>query len=265
MDCKNCHKTLRDTQKFCDDCGAKVIRNRLTPKVLLTQVNEQFLSLDNTFLRTFIDLFKKPDIVIDGYINGTRKKYIDVITFYAVSLTILGFQMFLLQKLFPEFLESSNNAFTDNFKVSSDGNDMASANFSNVMNNYQGVVFSIFMPLMAIGTWVVFMGKQKHNYTEHVVINLYIAAQTIFFSAIIFIFLAVINVLDFLTATFIVSIPTILYGAYVFKKIYQSSYINALLRYLAAYIIYMIVFTVIIVLIVIIALIYALLTGKINL
>ena len=79
MNCKNCNKPLNAIQKFCDDCGAKIIQNRLTPKVLAAQVNEQFISIDNKFLRTFIDLFKNPEIVIDGYINGTRKKHIDVL------------------------------------------------------------------------------------------------------------------------------------------------------------------------------------------
>jgi hypothetical protein len=73
-----------------------VIRNRLTPKVLAEQVNEEFLSIDNKFLITLIDLLKKPEAVIDGYIHGLRKKYIGVIPFYAISLTILGFQTFLL-------------------------------------------------------------------------------------------------------------------------------------------------------------------------
>ena len=54
MHCKNCHKPLSDEQNFCDDCGAKRIRNRLTPKILAAQINEQFISIDNKFLRTFI-------------------------------------------------------------------------------------------------------------------------------------------------------------------------------------------------------------------
>lgn len=73
MNCKSCNNTLRDTQNYCDDCGAKVIRNRLTPKVLATQVNKEFISFDNKFLKTFIDLFTKPEVVINGYINGTQK------------------------------------------------------------------------------------------------------------------------------------------------------------------------------------------------
>ena len=79
MNCKNCNNNLRDSQRFCDECGAKVIQNRLKPKVLAQQVNEQFLCVDNKFLRTFIDLFRTPEAVIIGYINGTRKKYIDVV------------------------------------------------------------------------------------------------------------------------------------------------------------------------------------------
>jgi len=75
VNCKNCHNTLRDTQKFCDECGAKVIYNRLKPKIIAQQINEQFISIDNKFLLTFIDLFKIPETVIVGYIDGTRKKY----------------------------------------------------------------------------------------------------------------------------------------------------------------------------------------------
>ena len=98
MDCKNCNNTLRDTQKFCDECGAKIIQNRLQPKVLAQQVNEQFISIDNKFLRTFVHLFKQPETVIVGYISGTRKKYIDV--FVLLSSFGLLYFFFDLLKLF---------------------------------------------------------------------------------------------------------------------------------------------------------------------
>ncbi|PHR71636.1 MAG: hypothetical protein COA67_06375 [Lutibacter sp.] len=70
--------------------------------------NEQFLNYDNKFLQTFIHLFTKPEVVIDGYINGTRKKYVNVISYFAIAITLSGLQMFILNKFFPEMLDFSS-------------------------------------------------------------------------------------------------------------------------------------------------------------
>ncbi len=265
MNCKNCNKVLSDTQKYCDECGAKVIRNRLTPKVLAIQVNQEFLSLDNKFLRTLICLFTTPEDVIGGFIDGTRKKYINAITYYAISLTLLGFQMFLLKQFFPEFLEPQFEAFKETFKVSGTGNENPFANYGDFFSNSQGIFFSVLMPFTAIGTWLTYLDKRKYNYTEHLVINLYITAQTIFVNFVVVIIMAVFNVFDYLIASIIITPPIILYGAYVFKRLYNLSYINSLVRYIGAYIMYTIVFSIIIAIISVIAIIYLFATGKINL
>ena len=75
MNCKNCNNTLKENQRFCDYCGSPILKNRLTPKILLRQINEEFLSIDNKFLQTFLVLITKPEEVIDGYLNGLRKRY----------------------------------------------------------------------------------------------------------------------------------------------------------------------------------------------
>ncbi len=98
MDCKNCHTNLKDTDDFCNTCGAKVVRNRLTIRNLFAHFSEQFLNYDNKFLQTFIHLFTKPEAVIGCYINGTRKKYVNVISYFAIAITISGLQMYILNK-----------------------------------------------------------------------------------------------------------------------------------------------------------------------
>lgn len=264
MNCKNCNKVLVDSQKYCDECGAKVIKNRLTPKVLAAQVNEQFLSIDNKFLQTFTALTVKPDKVIDGFINGQRKTYINVVTYYAVSLTILGFQMFILKNFFPEFLESQGTFFDESFKMGANGNNNPFENLPDLFNNYQGVFFSIFMPFIAVGTWLVHLDKRKYNYTEHLVINLYLTAQTIYFSFFIFMVMAALNIKDYIFTTIIITLPLLLYGAFVFKKLYTTRFIKAFIKYCAAYMIYMIVFSVIMFAITIVFVIYLISTGKFN-
>jgi hypothetical protein len=264
VNCKNCDKTLSISQNFCDECGAKIIRNRLTPKVLLHQINEQFLSIDNKFLRTFIDLFKKPDDVIAGYINGTRKKYIDVLTYYAIALTILGFQMFLLTNFFSEFIDPQNGVLGENFKTINDNPKNPLNNYPDVMNNYQGIVFTILMPFIAVGTWLMYIDKRRHNYTEHLVINLYVTAQTIFFNFVILMSCAIFDIQDFLIASSIATVPVLIYGAFVFKRLYKSTFFNALMRYIVAYIIYIIAFLIVTIVTTIIIIAYLVATGKLN-
>ena len=82
MECKNCSNQLSTNSDFCNSCGAKVIRNRLTLKNIFEHIIETFFNYDNKLLRTFIDLFKKPEKVIDGYINGVRKRYVNPISYF---------------------------------------------------------------------------------------------------------------------------------------------------------------------------------------
>ncbi len=105
MDCKNCHTPLSENADFCNSCGGKVIRNRLTIRNLFEHFTETFLNYDNQFLQTFIYLLKKPWDVIDTYISGTRKKYISPLSFFAISLTLSGVYLFVVQKYFMDYFE----------------------------------------------------------------------------------------------------------------------------------------------------------------
>ena len=117
MECRNCAQEFENTKNYCPDCGARVIRNRLTAKALTTQFSEEFLSYDNKILKTFIDLFKAPETVINAYINGTRKKYIGVAQYFAISLSLVGLQVFLMNTIFKDalnfdlpFMDATKNA-----------------------------------------------------------------------------------------------------------------------------------------------------------
>lgn len=90
MNCKNCNTSLTLESDFYNCCGAKVIRNRLTIKNLFEHLIETYLNYDNKFLQTFIGLIKCPENVIGSYVFGVRKKYINPLSFLAISLTLSG-------------------------------------------------------------------------------------------------------------------------------------------------------------------------------
>ena len=107
MNCKNCEGSLRTDYSYCSNCGAKVIRNRLTIKNLWYDVTERFFNVDNTFLKTFLHLFSKPEVVVDSYVKGVRKRYLNPIAYFTIALTLSGILLYILKKFFLKDIDFS--------------------------------------------------------------------------------------------------------------------------------------------------------------
>ncbi|WP_178983686.1 DUF3667 domain-containing protein [Winogradskyella helgolandensis] len=247
MNCKNCNNTLKESQKFCDECGAKIIQNRLKPKVLAQQVNAQFISIDNKFLRTFIDLFKQPETVIIGYIDGTRKKYIDVLQYFAISLTLAGIQVFLITTFFKEALTFSPEFITTIENMpEQDINPMASFN-PDIFTKYQGLIYILGVPVSALATWLVYylFGNKRFNFTEHLVLNLYYSAQIIIITA-VFSILFLVTGMNYLIVSSLLGLPTFIYLAYILKKIFKEDFWNTIAKFLIVMAFYVVIYFIII-------------------
>jgi hypothetical protein len=171
MDCRNCNNQLPENSDFCNLCGGKVIRNRLTFKNLFQYFTETFFNYDNKLLRTFIDLFKKPEEVIENYVSGVRKRYVNPVSFFGIILTINGLNVFLIQKFYKKYvdaaefakdIESANNEFTQKITVLT----------SDISLEYASLFFSLLIPIAALISLIVFFNK-KYNYTEHIILYLY--------------------------------------------------------------------------------------------
>ncbi|WP_299099360.1 DUF3667 domain-containing protein [uncultured Winogradskyella sp.] len=235
MNCKNCNNTLRESQKFCDECGAKIIQNRLKPKVLVAQVNEQFLCVDNKFLRTFIHLFTKPEMVIVSYIDGTRKKYIDVLQYFAIALTLAGIQLFIMSTFFKESLDFQSG-FVDGLNSSSSQKDNPFKNINtDFFSKSQSILYILFVPFYAFGTWFTYyiLNERVYNYTEHIVINLYYNAQIIILTAVFGTLFAIIGV-EYYIVSLALFIPTLLYLFYILKRVFKDTFWAAFLRFIIA-------------------------------
>ncbi len=215
MLCKNCNKDLNPDTNFCGLCGAKVIRNRLTIKNLFEHFSETFLNYDNKLLQTFITLFTKPEVVIESYIQGTRKKHVDVISYFAIALTLSGFQMFISNKFFPELM---NVDF-----LAQKGAEDFQRNNMNFVQEYQSFVYMLIVPGYALISKIVFFDYKKYNYTEHLVANMYITTHLAICSSIL-VFLALFFGINFGIIS-LISIPAqILCTAYYFKRLFSLSF-----------------------------------------
>ncbi len=224
MTCKNCNTSLSTESDYCHVCGGKVIRNRLTLKNLFEHISETFFNYDNKLLRTFLTLFKKPGDVISGYINGTRKKYVNVISYFALAITLAGLQVFVIQKFqtdvpfydtTTEIGQKQQALFDKIFKFTSD---------------YQSLIMMLYIPFYALLARIVFLKNNKLNYTELLVVFLYAQAQMSISIGIITIIVVPLNIVSFATMGFIIMPLQILYFTYCLKQVYGLNNTQTLIK-----------------------------------
>ncbi|WP_298239131.1 DUF3667 domain-containing protein [uncultured Algibacter sp.] len=238
MHCKNCNTSLSTESNYCNACGGKIIRNRLTLRNLFEHFGETFLNYDNKFLQTFITLITKPENVIGSYIKGTRKKYVNVINYFALALTITGLEWFILKKYFPESIDLSNLTFGAS-------KNMSNSIFQTIQEN-MSIVMMLFVPGYGIISRLVFFNRKEFNYTEHIVIFMYILAQLSILGTIL-------NLVGVMTGTSIgqlayINLPLqILYSAYCLKRLYKLSFTDIVIRTLLFVAIFIFLYIVIVI------------------
>jgi hypothetical protein len=222
LNCKNCHNELTTDSEFCNSCGGKVIRHRLTFKNLFEHITETFFNYDNKLLRTLIDLFRKPEAVIGGYIEGVRRRYVNPISYLALALTIGGVYIIVLKKFFP-------NAMTEMSAIGAEGQEETMIKITNTIQEYYSIVMVLFVPLYALLGRLVFINRKEFNYTEHIVMAMYVMAQFTLVSSFLNIVLLVLHIPSSLLGSASIFLQMV-YFAYCYKCIYKLSFGGLVLR-----------------------------------
>jgi len=223
--CRNCQKNLDPGAAFCSACGAKIIKNRLTIKNLLEDLNDRFLNIDAGFPKTFIALFTKPEDVIGGYIEGVRKKYLSAFGYFALSLTVAGIYVFILREYFLD-------TFLENFKLAEGQSEeelSAIKDFTIKINEYQALLSILSIPLLALISRIVFWNYKNYNYLEHIVIYLYAFSHI----NLVFYILLVLTMWSPSLYTYFSLISVIgylFYLCYVLKRIYRLNTASLILK-----------------------------------
>jgi len=210
MECKNCSSLLETANNFCPNCGAKVIRNRLTFKNLWYDISERYFDLDNTFLRTFKHLFTTPEQVIDGYISGIRRKYLNPISYLGIALTLSGLTIFLMQKVFDVNMD---------LDVFNQGvNPELYQKVMPIIMDFSSLVFVLFIPIFGIAGWLTF-NKKGYVFSEYLIVFLYTLAHWSIVSFPISLIVIIFAPNDYMELSTIMLPAMMAYSIYVMQRI----------------------------------------------
>ena len=234
MNCKNCNDPLEKDAQFCDNCGAKVIKSRITFKLLIIELFTDVFGVDSKFFLTLKKMITHPQDVINEYLTGVRKRYVNPFAYLAIGagLSLLVFNFFaeeykniqgsINETQIKEMKELANKDLS-NLKNISDKelktlkNKQKSAkstinfleNYINfILHNFNLIAF-LFLPFYSLLSKLTY--RKPYNYGEHIVINAYLQGTTMYFSIIAFFIALLIHPLAF-------SLSMLLYIIYYLSK-----------------------------------------------
>ncbi|MFP2996579.1 DUF3667 domain-containing protein [Spongiivirga sp. MCCC 1A20706] len=229
MNCKNCEIRLQEDATYCHNCGARVIKNRLTLRNLFEHISETFFNYDNKLLRTFLTLAKKPEQVVGGYVKGIRKRYVNPISFFGLSITISGLSIFLIKRFYLEYFDMGK--WFLQFEVfNNEGSKKMLENMSaGDTMEYSSLMFSIIIPVFALLSWIIFLDK-KYNFTEHIVLYLYTMSGLSILTVILGQIILLISPTNYISFIFLTYPVLLLYHCYALKRIFELNFGQLILR-----------------------------------
>jgi len=250
MNCKNCNEVLENNALFCDNCGAKIIKSRITFKFLMVELFS-VLGLDSLFFNTLKKMFLAPQEVLNEYLNGIRKRYVNPFAYLAVgaALSLIIFNFFSedylkmqatvnqsqtkeIKELANKDLSTIKNLSKEEFSKLKVKQQFAKKQLQYmdswagfILRNFNIITF-LFLPFYALLSKLTY--SKSHNFGEHIVINSYILGTTMFIT-IFFFFLSMCIHPSILTYSIL---TTLAYYLYSFSKLYKHSFGKSLLKLL---------------------------------
>lgn len=240
MNCKNCKTELLEQDRYCKNCGGKIIRNRLTFKNIFEHISETFFNYDNKLLRTVVHLIKTPEVVIDNYVTGVRKRYVNPISFFGISLTLTGFSIFIIKKFYKNVLDVSQYFDVSEIYTNETSQEMM-ANSADFSLEYSSLIYASMIPIFALMSWVLFLNK-RYNYTEHLVTYMYSMSTYSITSVIFGLVVLIIAPNYYITFGMSLYVIALFYHCFLLKRLFKTSVKEMILKTLLFLVLLLIVF-----------------------
>jgi hypothetical protein len=181
--CKNCNNHFEG--KFCNNCGQSANIQKINFHFLWHEFQHGFFHLDKGIFYTIKQLFLRPGHSIREFIEGKRVNHFKPISLIIVLATIYGV-----------LYHSSHINLIGTYTVNTTAHKDILKTFSESLNEWLATHFAwvtlLTIPFFALGSRIAFK-KQEYNYTEHIVLNSFLAGQRIIIHLVTFPFLLIYN------------------------------------------------------------------------
>lgn len=162
--CLNCNTTLLG--KFCSNCGQSTSTHRFSlSHVFQHDFIHGVFHFDKGFFYTLKELFTRPGHSIREYVQGKRVKHFNYFTAIIILITI-GYLMKKWTKVDASVLYEDKENVEGLLKV---------------LKDYSKITVFLTVPIISLVSYV-FFRKSKQNYTENLVLNLYLLCGTLIIS-----------------------------------------------------------------------------------
>lgn len=174
--CLNCNHKYEGN--YCPNCGQKAGKPPLDWKYIWKDIL-YFLHYDQKFTYTLGQISIRPGETIRGFLEGKRVRHYKPITYVLFLGGIYGLLLYL-NKISPLNLLSqmvylvNDLIYTDEFKFP-----------GWLVENIAFVEVLLFLPLFSIASFLIYR-KPRLSFTEHLVMNAYLAGQRIVIGIITF-------------------------------------------------------------------------------
>lgn len=246
MNCKNCITELSSSHKYCYHCGAKVVTERITIKSLIYGLLIS-LGWDNQIFVTLRDLIIKPQVVFEKYLNGTRKRYTNPFTLFAIgaalSVLFLGFYSDKLINISTQASLRPAETILDNYPEGDNTSELSkeqeallenlqaiNKSMVSFMFKYYNYLSFLLLPFYAIIALLIY-GK-PNNYGEHLVINAYIQGLLFFFGLLLFLLSMLFRKDLYTGGAFILTVIVYLYTYKKYRKQTIDKTVVSLLKFI---------------------------------
>lgn len=192
--CLNCNKEI--SGKFCSNCSQAASTHRFS---LSHFFQHDFIHgifhLDKGFFYTIKELFTRPGHSIREYVQGKRVKHFNYFTTIILLITI-GYFMKKWAKVDGSILYDDKKTIEGLLKV---------------LKDYSKITVFLTIPIISFFSYL-FFKKSKQNYTENLVLNLYLLCGTLTISLLLTTCLIFSDNKDFLIlVNYFASVLTFLY------------------------------------------------------
>ncbi|NER10637.1 Protein of unknown function [Muriicola jejuensis] len=211
MNCKNCQTPQRTDYKYCPACGAKVVVHRLTFRNLTYDITERYFNLDNTFIQTLVQLLLHPEQVIDAYVQGVRRKYLNPISHLGIALTLSGISIFIMQKtLDPEVFMAYGGQLPKETAVK----------LYDAIYDFSTLFFILYIPVFALAGYLTF-NRKNYLLSEYLIAYIYIMAQWSILSFPFTVTTLIISAESYLTLSWIMLFAMVAYCIFSMQRIHR--------------------------------------------